>query len=228
MDHPNASATSIHHTHGLSVSRSMRRSCHRPTKSVANQVVRCLITSLILLFVLASAACFIAWLMLHPHPPSSRVNSLAVSGFNISSPQFTPRFDIELVVTNPNKKIVFSIDQFGLLISYRGIPLLRSVVDPPNYIQILGNRSSEVKFELGMEKLSDKKKRKVLRDIKGDWSRGVVSFQVKASMRVTFRAGRWLSRQRLVEASCKDLSVEFLPAKETGKLHDGGRICSVD
>lgn len=166
--------------------------------------------------------------MLHPHPPSTRVNSLAVSGFNISSPRFTPRFDLELVVTNPNKKIVFSIDHFFFLLCYRGIPLLRSVVDPSKDIQILGNRSSEVKFELDMKKLSDKKKGKVLRDIKGDWSRGVVSFQVKVSMRVEFRAGRWLSRQRLEEAFCKDLTVEFLATKETGKLHDGGRVCSVN
>ncbi|KAI6685353.1 hypothetical protein NL676_031266 [Syzygium grande] len=172
--------------------------------------------------------CFIAWLMIHPHPPVIRVNSLAVSGFNISSPQFTPRYDLELVITNSNKKIVFFIDHFGLLISYRGIPLLRRVRDSSDYVRILGNRSSEVEFKLDSEKLNDQKKRKVLRDIKGDWSRKVVSFQVKVDMRVEFRAGRWLSRQRLVEASCKDLSIELLPAKETGKLHDGGRICSVD
>lgn len=196
---------------------------------MAHQVVRRLIISLILLFFLASAAGFIAWLMLHPHPPSTRVNSLAVSRFNISSPQFTPRFDLELVVTNPNKKIVFSIDHFGFLLSYKGIPLLRRVGNTTSYIQILGNRSSEVEFELDMEKKpSDKKKGKVLRDVKGDWSRGLVTFQVKVNMRVKFRAGRWLSKQRLMEVFCKDLRVEVLPAKETGKLHDGGRICSVN
>lgn len=149
-----------------------------------------------------------------------------MSGFNISSPQFTPRYDLELVIRNPNKKMVLLIDQFVFLVSYRGIPLLRRAMDSTN-VQILGNRSSEVEFELDVQKLNDKKRRKVLRDIRGDWSRRVVSFLVKVDMRVEFRAGRWLSRQRSVEASCKDLSVEFLPSKETGKLPDGGRICSV-
>ncbi|KAK3443744.1 hypothetical protein EUGRSUZ_B03820 [Eucalyptus grandis] len=224
MEHPNASGPSTL-SRRLSGSRSLRYS-RRPLNSRAYRVVHCLTTSLILLTVLASALCLIAWLTLHPHPPVFRVNSLAVSGFNISSPQFTPRYDLELVITNPNKKTVLLIDQFGFLVSYRGIPLLRRAMDSTN-VQILGNRSSEVEFELDVQKLNDKKRRKVLRDIRGDWSRRVVSFLVKVDMRVEFRAGRWLSRQRSVEASCKDLSVEFLPGKETGKLPDGGRICSV-
>lgn len=228
MEHANSPATSIQYAPRLTPSRSLRHPRHRPTNSRANRVVRGLITSLILLFVLVSAACFIAWLALHPRAPVFRVDSLTVSGFNISSPQFAPRFNLELVISNPNRKIFFFIDHFGLLVSYRGIPLLKSAVDSSTSIKILGKRTSEVEFELDMKKLSDKKKRKVLRDIKGDWSRGVVSFQVKVNVRVKFRAGRWLSRQRFVDAFCKDLSVEFLPAKETGKLHDGGRICSVD
>ncbi|KAF8039608.1 hypothetical protein BT93_B1969 [Corymbia citriodora subsp. variegata] len=230
MDPPNASATSTHPIRRLSGSRSTRSLRYRAPNSNFNarNVVRCLIATLILLSILASAASFIAWLTFHPHPPVFRVNSLAVSGFNISSPQFTPRYDLELVIMNPNKKIIFFIDDFSFQVSYKGIPLLKRAMDSSHYVQILSNRSSEVEFELDAEKLSNKRKRKVLRDIEGDWRRGVVSFQVKVNMMADFRAGGWLSRQRSVEASCKDLSVEFLRGKATGKLPDGGRFCSVD
>ncbi|KAI6685354.1 hypothetical protein NL676_031267 [Syzygium grande] len=218
MENSSAAATTVQDTHPPPP----------PPPRCIQQVVRRLIASLILLIVLASAVCSIAWLMLHPRPPVFRVNSLAVSGFNISSPRFAPRYDLELVITNPNKKIAFFIDHFSLLVSYGGIPLHRRVMKPTDPVEIPGHRSSRIRYELDKEKLNDKKKRKVLRDMEGDWSKGVVSFEVKVNVRLEFRAGTWLSRQRSVEASCKDLSVEFLPAKDTGKLHDGGRVCSVD
>ncbi|KAF8039609.1 hypothetical protein BT93_B1970 [Corymbia citriodora subsp. variegata] len=199
-----------------------------PPRSI-HEVVRRLTALLVLLFVLASSACFVAWLVLHPHPPVFRVDSLAVSGINISSPQFAPRCDLQLAITNPNRKIVLFVDHFALLVSYRGIQLLRRVPKLMDPVEIPGNWSSRVKFALDTEKPNDETKRAVLRDMEGEWSEGAVSFEVKVKVRVKFIAGGWLSRQRLVEATCKDLSIEFLPRNETGKLPDGGRkICSVD
>ncbi|XP_010046720.2 NDR1/HIN1-like protein 13 [Eucalyptus grandis] len=198
-----------------------------PPRSI-HEVVRRLIASLVLLFVSVSTACFVAWLVLRPHPPAFEVNSLAVSGLNISSPDFGPRSDLELAIMNPNRKIVFFIDHFGLLVTYRGIPLLRRVKKPTYRVEIPGNGSFRVKLELDTGGLNDERERAVLGDMKGEWSKGAVSFEAKAKVRVKFIAWGWLSRERLVEASCQDLSVEFSPGEETGKLRDGGRICSVE
>lgn len=197
----------------------------------ARGILHCLTLSAVLLFFICSAATLVAWLCLHPRPPAFRVDSLSVSGFNLSASQLTAEYRVQLNVTNPSRNIDLLIDHFDLRVVYRGVTLSRMTRDFSAHFRILRNRGSGVELEGEADGPNDKTRRRIVGDLGGDWSRGVITFGMKMAIRVKFRAGGWLTKQKLLSVKCKNLNVEFVSdnRKDTGELHGGqNTYCTVD
>ncbi|KAK4762407.1 hypothetical protein SAY86_008175 [Trapa natans] len=193
-------------------------------------LLRCIALSMVSLFIIGSAASITLWLSLHPRLPAIQAESFSLSGFNLSGPLLTAKYKIELYITNPNKKIDLQISQFGLSLMYRGAPLSRIVkVFSPASLTILRNGGSEVEFE---DRLKDKTRKQIIGSLEGDWTKGFVTFNVKMKVGVKFRAYAWLTKQKALVVTCKNLNVVFVQThsgKDRAELPDGqNSSCIID
>ncbi|THG06804.1 hypothetical protein TEA_001953 [Camellia sinensis var. sinensis] len=123
---------------------------HQPPQPKYNRnlpFVRRLILALILLFVAITAVGWITWLILHPQEPVFHVDSLSVSNFNISDLQKNARYEVQLTVTNPNKKINLEFETFSVSVFYKRNPLSTGSVLRPFDVRKMNETA--VKIELG-------------------------------------------------------------------------------
>lgn len=191
-------------------------------------LLQCLTRLVVALFVVGSAVSLILWLSMHPRLPAFHVESLSVSGFNLSVSQLTAKYSIGLNVTNPNNKIDLQIDQFDLSVVYRGVPLSRMVRGFSPSLLILRNHGSQVEFEKGTDQLNKKTRKRIIGNLAG---KGVVSFNVRMNVRVKFQAYRWLTKRKALVVLCKNQNVVFAfthGGSGTGKLVEGWKSCIVD
>ncbi|OWM73621.1 uncharacterized protein LOC116201259 [Punica granatum] len=179
-----------------------------PTR--ARRVVSCLTLSAVMLFILCSAVGLVTWLFLRPRLPAFRVQSFSISGFNLSAAQIAGKYHLELGVTNLNPKIDLSFDHFSSSVVYRGVSL---------HLQILGNQEAELELEMDTGRLKDKARKRIVGNLIGEWSKGVVILDVKMTVWANFRAVRWLTKQKVLTVACKNLNVEFV--SDTWKLQEG-------
>ncbi|GJV31684.1 NDR1/HIN1-like protein 13 [Tanacetum coccineum] len=77
------------------------------------------VTIAILIFLLAITAA-VSYVIYRPHRPSFSVSSLHVTSFNMtSSSKLNARFNLTLTARNPNKRIVYVMDQGDVTFGYR-------------------------------------------------------------------------------------------------------------
>ncbi|OWM73622.1 hypothetical protein CDL15_Pgr026721 [Punica granatum] len=78
------------------------------------------------------------------------------------------------------------------------------------------------------DRLDGKARKRIVGNLGGDWSHGVVTFNVKMTVGAKFMSGRWLTKQKVLSVVCKNLNVEFV-STDTGKLQEGSNnACIVD
>lgn len=162
---------------------------------------------------------------MHPHDPTFGVTSLSVSNFTASDSQLRGKYEVELTITNPNKKIQVVLDRFNMLVLYGEGKLAVAEVQQPVVLEkmrLMSNRS--VKVDLVVR---NSPKVVVPENLVKDMNKGVVNFDVKVVVRVKFEAGIWPSRDKLLDVYCGDLDVEFYSPKDTGKLLGMGKECNL-
>ena len=78
-----------------------------------------LIFVLLSFFVIITLVIYIAWLILKPLPPDFEVDSFTVSNFTVSGSQIRGKYDIQVTLRNPNKKVDLYVEIFNIRVSYR-------------------------------------------------------------------------------------------------------------
>ncbi|KAJ7981222.1 Late embryogenesis abundant (LEA) hydroxyproline-rich glycoprotein family [Quillaja saponaria] len=183
--------------------------------------VQRLIMTLVLIFVTMSVIFGIVWIYLNPHVPEVRVSSVSVSNFILSDSQLTGKYNVELTIRNPNRKIDMFIDHVNVYFDYKGTQL-SCVMEQPIYVEKL--KKKNMKVELGRDTgFSESNKVSAGDDQGKEWSKGLVQFNLRMRVRLTFKAGDWPSRKKLLDFFCENLYVEFFSAKDTGKLMGVGK-----
>lgn len=176
------------------------------------------------LFLILMMVIAIAWLVLDPHEPHVRVSSLSVSNFSVSDSELRGMYEVELNITNPNKKVQVMVERFSVSVCYGSVGLSRADVMRPIYLEPTSDKVVKVKLSLrdSPTKLAHKV---VPHDLVKDWHKGVVNFDVKMLARIVFKAGIWPSKDKLLDIYCGNLDVGFVPIKDTGKLLGVGKDC---
>lgn len=162
-----------------------------------------------------------------PHKPHFRVSSISVSNFTVSDSELKGMFEVELNITNPNKKIEMIVDRFSVSVFYRSVGLSRAIVLQPIYLKKSSDKDVKIKFIL--RNSSTKSAYQVVsHDLVNDWNKGIVNFDVKMLARIVFEAGIWPSREKFLDIYCGNLDVGFVPIKKTGKLLGIGKECHAE
>ncbi|MCI07819.1 protein YLS9-like, partial [Trifolium medium] len=186
-------------------------------KSSTFGIVRRLTWTFVLLFLLLTVIIAIAWSVMDPHNPRFRVSSISVSNFTVSDSELKGTFEIELNITNPNRKVEIMVDRFSVSVFYGSVGLSGATVLQPIYLKKSSDKDVKIKFSSrdSSTKLSHKV---VSHDLVNDWNKGIVNFDVKMLARIVFEAGIWPSREKFLDIYCGNLDVGFVPIKDTGKL----------
>ncbi|KAK4409121.1 hypothetical protein Sango_0493100 [Sesamum angolense] len=195
--------------------------------SRAAPTVRCLITSVILIFLSLSVGTLIVWLILHPQPPNFHVTSFSISNFTLSDNiAVRANYKIDFVVKNPNWKINLWVYHSNVSVKYKRIEVSRGWFQrfplpkrgrAEKSIRLemdANNMRRDGAAEMGLEYLSRKE----------------VGYDVEVYGWATLRAGKWISEGRMLKVECKNLKVVFSGKFDmaVGELRNGsgGAACS--
>ncbi|GAU22349.1 hypothetical protein TSUD_106770 [Trifolium subterraneum] len=192
-------------------------------KSSTFGVVRRLTWTIVLLFLLLTVIIAIAWNVMNPHNPRFRVSSIYVSNFTVSDSELKGTFEIELNITNPNRKVEIMVDRFSVSVFYRSVGLSGAIVLQPIYLKKSSDKDVKIKFSS-----RDSSTKLAHNDLVNDWNRGIVNFDVKMLARIVFEAGILPSRENFLDIYCGNLDVGFVPIKDTGKLLGIGKECQAE
>jgi hypothetical protein len=146
-----------------------------------------------------------------------------VSNFTVSDSELKGTFEIELNITNPNRKVEIMVDRFSVSMFYGSVRLFGAIVPQPIYLKKSSNKDVKIKFIL-----RDSSIKLAHNDLVNDWNKGIVNFDVKMSARIVFEAGIWPSREKFLDIYCGNLDVGFVPIKDKGKLLGIGKECQTE
>ncbi|XP_030522467.1 uncharacterized protein LOC115735385 [Rhodamnia argentea] len=186
--------------------------------------------SLVLLVVLMGAVVAIAWLVLNPHPPTFRLDSLSLSGLpnasDISSPPLKLHIRILLTASNPNKKLALAIQDVDLFVALfqhgHRLPLSshNDTLPSENYISKRGHRALTVVAEAGLPPGRGRRMKRLYQ-----FTQGSAVMLVRMKVTVKFMHGYWPSKQATVKVGCGHLTIGISPSTQTGELKEGGKDC---
>ncbi|GAB2285603.1 hypothetical protein Dimus_020047 [Dionaea muscipula] len=167
-----------------------------------------------LAFVISLLAIFavillVVWLALRPRLPVFRVDSLSLTGFNISSSssQLSGDCSVRFTVSNPNTKLHAYYDENQL---------------PPF------NQATKTLTDLTAELVASSAyvPSSVTSRMTAERNQGILHFNVNALAVVRFKAGAWRVRRRRLRVLCSNLSVAVPANSANGTLTGGPRDCS--
>ncbi|KAJ7948051.1 Protein kinase [Quillaja saponaria] len=213
MEYPNNRPTSITNRWPPATTNNNSR------KPYLVSIVRGMILALVLLLVAICVIIRIEWTTLNPHAPEFRVSSLSISNFTLLDSQLicNCKYDVELTIRNPNQKIDMTIDHFDVYVHYKETRLAMANVQTI-YLEKMNQKNLKVELVSNMVSGNDLAK---------EWSKGLVSFNVRLWVRSRFKAGVWPSKQKFLKVFCGKLDVEFFSANNTGKLKGVRKDCLV-
>ncbi|MED6222452.1 hypothetical protein PIB30_064601 [Stylosanthes scabra] len=168
----------------------------------------------VLLFLIMTLIMAIAWSLLKPSPPGFRVNSVSVSNFSVTDSHLKlGSCEIDLNITNPNKRLDVKVDHFIFFVSYDDSTVV-SEPEPVLLIYAERMRETDVKVELRLKDTLPSPSKK-----------NMVNVKMKA--RVTYEGGIWGTKETFLDIYCGDLDVEFVSVKDTGKFLGVANDCNV-
>lgn len=196
----------------------------QPNGSRRSDFVLRLMLMLVMLFLILIFITVIAWLVINPHDPAFRLNSLNISKITLTNSQFTATYDIKFTVNNPNKKVNLLIDHVKLDVVYKKNVISERILD----VNVSVTKMSQeiLNAELGRDSVHSVK-HGVFKYLSDDWSKKMVTLNVDMCIRIRFALGNWPTKQRFLAVSCMNLPVEFVSIKGTGKLMSEGKDCPV-
>ncbi|KAL5081959.1 hypothetical protein RYX36_010380 [Vicia faba] len=197
--------------------------------SSAFGIIRRFTWTFVLLFLLLTVIISIAWSVMDPHKPRFRVSTISVSNFNVSDSDLKGVLEVELNITNPNKKVEITVDQFYVWVFYSSVGVSSAILLPPIYLKRSSDKGVKIKFSLENSSITKLARNKVLyNDLVKDWNKGIVNFDVKMIVRIVYEAGILPSREKFLDIYCGNLDVGFVPTKNTGKLLGIGKDCHAE
>ncbi|EXC21224.1 hypothetical protein L484_002234 [Morus notabilis] len=182
--------------------------------------VRGFLAMIITLITITCVVSIITWLVLRPEIPVFHVDKFAVSGLNISGPEFSAKWDASVTVENPNHKLKIYLEQVQGFVYYKENFLSSSPVDP----MLLETRSrNSIAMKLATNNTEQHLVgRWVEEDIAKERSGGAVSFNLRMLVLATFKSGAWWTRHASMKVFCEDLKVNFVGGEISGVLDIGG------
>ncbi|KDP31662.1 hypothetical protein JCGZ_15218 [Jatropha curcas] len=179
---------------------------------------------LIMLFLILSFVCAIAWLVIDPQDPSFGLHSLSISNITLSDSRFAAYYEMEFDVNNTNDKANLAIDQVNVAVLYG-----KAIVSEKDLeeIMIFVPKMSQRKMKVVLDMESVRPVGDVFKDLSDDWSKKIVNFNVEMPVRSTYQVGAWPSKKRFFKVRCRELVVEFLSSKGTGKVMNARKSCSL-
>lgn len=177
---------------------------------------------LITLIIITCVASIITWLVLRPEIPVFHVDKFAVSGLNLTSPEFSAKWNATVVVENPNRKLKIYLDQVEGFVYYKENFLSSSPVDP----MFLETRSRNAMAMTMAANNTEQHSvgRWVVEEMGKERSGGAVSFNVRMLVLATFKSGAWWTRHASMKVFCEDLTINFVGSEINGVLdvNNGG------
>ncbi|MED6160682.1 hypothetical protein PIB30_053725 [Stylosanthes scabra] len=180
------------------------------SRSGSRGCVRKLILTLVLMFVLLMAIFSIVWFVLDIQEPTFQVTSFSVSNFSVSATHLRGKYQMELTIANPNKKIDVMLDHLNVLVYYGQVGLSVAALKPV-YLENRANKTVSMYL--------------VVRDSPEFVRKEVPESMVKMVVRARFEAGILPSKEKFLDVYCGDLDVGFFSAKDSGKLLGIGKHC---
>lgn len=193
--------------------------------SASHNFVRRLIFVLLFFFVILTLVIYIAWLIIKPLPPNFEVDSFTVSNFTVSGSQIRGKYDIQVTVRNPNKKIDFYVKIFDIRVNYRRTRLSQ-YSETSRLLFLEKSNQTSVKAELDSN-LSRYVRKNDLENLGQNLSGGVICFDVRMPVSTTYTYGNWPRMERSMLVYCQNLRVTFSSSKLVGKLIDRRGDCLV-
>ena len=193
--------------------------------SAYNNFLRRLIFVLLSFFIIITLVIYIAWLILKPLPPDFEVDSFTVSNFTVFGSQIRGKYDIQVTVRNPNKKVDFNVEIFDIHVNYRRTRLSQNS-EASRLLFLEKSNQTSVKAELDSN-LSRYVRKNDLENLGQNLSGGVICFDVRMPVSTTFISGNWPRIERSMLVYCKNLRVTFSSSKLVGKLIDRREDCLV-
>ncbi|KAJ8750055.1 hypothetical protein K2173_013970 [Erythroxylum novogranatense] len=230
MNFSNETPSSVLRPQALEVSSDATPNTTAPNNNNNNgsRCVSQLTIAIVMWFLILMLVFVIAWVVINPHSPTLRLNSLSISNITLSNSQFVANYEAAFVVYNVNKKVNFCVDELKVRVLYGKAVVSEDEECSERQTPVCVRKMSdeEMKPELGRDSVHSVKPR-VFKDISDDWSKKLVNFNVKISLRVRYEYGIWPSKETRLEFSCMNLPVQFMSTKGTGKLMSGGKFCGV-
>ncbi|MED6193208.1 hypothetical protein PIB30_016939 [Stylosanthes scabra] len=179
----------------------------------------------VLLFLIMMLIMLIAWSYLKPRPPGFQLRSVSVSNFTVTDSQLIKgSCEVDLNITNPNKRVDVTVDHFIFFVSYDDSTVV-SEPEPALLIYAERMRETDVKVELSFK---DTLPSPIQKNMVKDLQKKAVNFNVKLKARVTYEGGIWGTQESFLDIYCGDLDVDFFSVKDTGKFLGGvGNDCDV-
>ncbi|XP_047327690.1 NDR1/HIN1-like protein 1 [Impatiens glandulifera] len=189
--------------------------------------LRRVFTIVVAAFIIAGSIAFIIWLILRPQLPDVRIDSLSVTNLNLSSSpssSISGNWDVRFTFRNPNGKITLYYDRIEGYVYYQRVSLSETTVPP-----FFQGKRDESPARATFAASSAFIEKPVSDGMIEDKGRGAVTFNVRLSTRVQFKAGLWWTRRRFVRVYCGDLRVGFSSnsSSNEGNLTSGARECKV-
>uniref|UniRef100_A0A7N0V0Y1 Late embryogenesis abundant protein LEA-2 subgroup domain-containing protein n=1 Tax=Kalanchoe fedtschenkoi TaxID=63787 RepID=A0A7N0V0Y1_KALFE len=183
--------------------------------------LRRLIAGMMAVFIILGVILFITWLVLRPKFPEFRVDSAAVTGFNLSS-SVSGAWDFRVAVSNPNSKVSITYEEVESNLAYDSAFIADNTLAP--FAQGKKNLTTiRVSFAASGSYLNDRTLKALSADRSDD---GVVGFEVRIFSRVLFDAGIWRIRRRLLRVFCDDLKIA-IGSSGSGNMTGGAKGCRV-
>ncbi|QHO31107.1 hypothetical protein HN51_019358 [Arachis hypogaea] len=181
---------------------------------------------LLLIIILVMA---IAWSVLKPQPPGFRVSSVSVSNFSVTDSHLKGKYEIDVNITNPNKRVDVNVDHFIFFVCYDSMVVSapEPVLQQTLLIYVEKMREKDMKVELRLKDTPPAPSPRSNKNMVKDWKKRVVNFNVKMKGRVRYEHVIWGTEEKFLDIYCGDLDVEFFTMKDTGKLLGVGKDCNV-
>ncbi|KAK9999675.1 hypothetical protein SO802_019278 [Lithocarpus litseifolius] len=193
--------------------------------SASYNFLRGLIFVLLSFFIIITLVIYIAWLILKPLPPDFEVDSFTVSNFTVSGSQIRGKYDIQVTMRNPNKKVDYYVEIFDIRVNYRRTRLSQKS-EASRLLFLEKSNQTSVKAELDSN-LSRYVRKNDLENLGQNLNRGEICFDVRMPVSTTLNYGNWPRMERSMLVYCKNLRVTFSSSKLVGKLIDRRDDCFV-
>ncbi|XVF46389.1 hypothetical protein PTKIN_Ptkin03bG0022900 [Pterospermum kingtungense] len=180
----------------------------KPRRSTCRRCCCCLLTTILVLLLVAAIAAAIVYFVFKPESPNYSVESVAITGFNLtSSSPLSPEFDVTVRAHNPNDKIgIYYEKGSSVKVYYQDVNLCNGAL--PAFYQPTNNVTL---FKTALKGSAIELTSAALRTLSDEQNKGTVPFNLKLRAPVKLKVGSVKTWKITVKVTCK-ITVDKLTA----------------